>query len=366
MMRKILCFLCLWAVVVVSQAEEKPLPLAVVGLSHVHVGWVFDSEKRGEIEIVGIVEANAELASRLSKQFGFSMDKVYPNIASMMQSVTPIAAAAFGSIYEHLHVVEQMAPLGVHVMVEKPLAVNVEHAKKMHALAKKHQIQLLTNYETTWYPSIYKARDVIQSGELGELRKLIVRDGHKGPSNLDLHAEFLDWLYDPIQNGGGAIMDFGCYGANISTWLMQGKKPLSVTAVTQQFQKQNNPKVDDEATIILTYEKSQTVIQASWNWPIGRKDMEVYGIDGVVYSDNSQDLRLRIAEGYDGFTETVEKLPKFTGHFSSPFRYLKAVIEGDIKVEPTDLSALENNMIVVEILDAARLSAAKGKTVFLQ
>jgi predicted dehydrogenase len=346
-------------------SKDQPLSIAVIGLTHVHVGWVFDSEKRGEIDIVGIVEPNAELALRLSKQFGFEMSKVYSDIPSMMKKESPIAAAAFGSIYEHLAVVETMAPLGVHVMVEKPLAVNMQHAQKMYKLAKQHNVQLLTNYETTWYPSNHKARDIVKSGKLGEIRKLIVRDGHKGPGKLGLHKEFLNWLFDPVQNGGGAIIDFGCYGANLSTWFMDGKKPLSVTAVTQQFQPEINPKVDDEATIILTYPKSQTVIQASWNWPIGRKDMEVYGLTGAVYSDNSQDVRVRIAKGYDGYDETTEKLPKFESPLRGPFSYFNAVIKADIEVLPTDLSALENNMIVVEILDAARKSAKSGKTVYL-
>ena len=348
-----------------AQGKEQALPIAVVGLTHVHVGWVFESEKRGEIEIVGIVESNKQLALRLSKQFGFTMNKVYPDIAAMMKKVKPKAAAAFGSIYEHLEVVEIMAPLGIHVMVEKPLAVNVEHAQKMYKLAKKHDIHLLTNYETTWYPSNHKAYDIVKSGNLGDIRKVIVRDGHRGPGKLGLHGEFLAWLFDPVQNGGGAIIDFGCYGANLSTWLMDGKEPTSVTAVTQQFQPEINPKVDDEATIILTYEKSQTVIQASWNWPMGRKDMEIYGLSGAVYSDNSQDLRVRIAKDYDGYDETIEKLPMFETPYNSPFSYLKSVIEGEIKVKPTDLSALENNMTVVKILDAARESAKQGITVYL-
>ena len=142
----------------------------------------------------------------------------------------------------------------------------------MEALAKKHKIHLLTNYETTWYPSNHKAREVVKSGQVGDLRKVVIRDGHKGPKKIGVNSEFLDWLTDPVLNGGGAIMDFGCYGANLITWLQNGKKPTSVTAVTQQQQPENNPLVDDDATIILTYNnKSNAIIQASWDWPIGRK-----------------------------------------------------------------------------------------------
>ena len=79
----------------------------------------------------------------------------------------------------------------------------------------------------------------------------MVNSGHKGPKKIGVDPEFLDWLTDPESNGGGAITDFGCYGANLMTWLMEGRKPLRVTAITQQLQGENNPKVEDEALILL-------------------------------------------------------------------------------------------------------------------
>ena len=348
-----------------KQGQSTKLKIGVVGLTHTHVHWIFESEKQGQFEIVGIVEQNKDLAKRYAKQHNYSMNKVYDSMEAMFAAKEVDAVAAFGSIFDHLEVVQKAAPKGIHVMVEKPLAVNMEHATQMAALAKKHEIHLLTNYETTWYPTNHKVYDTVKSGAIGDVRKVIVRDGHKGPAKLGINSEFLDWLLDPVQNGGGAIVDFGCYGANLMTWLMDGKKPNSVTAITQQLQPQNNPKVDDEATIILTYNSSQAIIQGSWNWPIGRKDMEVYGVDGVAYADNRNDFRVRIAEGYDGFDETVAKLPERAAPYEDPFHYFKAVINNEIEVKPTDLSALENNLIVMEILDAARLSAQTGKTVFL-
>jgi hypothetical protein len=53
------------------------------------------------------------------------------------------------------------------------------------------------------------------------------------------------------------------------------RAPLTVTAVTQQIKPEIYPRVDDEATIILTYLHAQGILQASWNWPFDRKDMEV-------------------------------------------------------------------------------------------
>src|SRR5690606_23084658 len=135
------------------------------------------------------------------------------------------AIVAFGTIYEHLEVVKVAAPKGIHVMVEKPLAVSMEHAAIMDSLARKHNIHLLTNYETSWYPSNHKANELLKQGRVGDLRKVVIRDGHRGPKKIGVNSEFLDWLVDPVQNGGGALTDFGCYGANLMTWMLQGKKP---------------------------------------------------------------------------------------------------------------------------------------------
>ena len=124
-------------------------------------------------------------------------------------------------IHDHLRVVEACAPRGIHVMVEKPLATTVQQAKRMAELAQKYHIMVLTNYETTWYPANHKAYDMIQKdGAVGKMSRINVYDGHSGPVEIGCAPEFLEWLTDPVKNGGGAVIDFGCYGANLSTWLM--------------------------------------------------------------------------------------------------------------------------------------------------
>ena len=160
-------------------------------------------------------------------------------------------------------------------------------------------------------------------------------------------------------------MDFGCYGANLLTWIHKGEKPHSVTAVFQQLQPENNSKVDDDATIMLHYYRSNAIIQASWNWPIGRKDMEIYGLEGVIYADNGKDLRIRLSQGYDGFSEKSLSLPERAYPLNDPFAMLAAVIKGEVIMAPYDLSSLENNMMVMEILDAALRSARSDQTIYL-
>lgn len=348
------------------QIMMAQVKLGIIGLTHTHVHWILGRPADEKIIITGIVEPNKELAQRYLNQHGLSLDLWYSSMDELIQKAKPDAVAAFGSIYEHLEVVEKFAPLGIHIMVEKPLAVNMKHAKRMEALAMKYDILLFTNYETTWYPTVHAGREYLKNDSIGSLTQLIIRDGHKGPLKIGVNKEFLEWLTDPVKNGGGAIIDFGCYGANISNWFLNGERPLKVIAVTQQLQKENNPKVDDESTIILLYKNAKTTIQGSWNWPIGRKDMEIYGTTGAIFADNRNDLRVRISEGYDGFIETKSKLPELNPPFNDPFAHFAALINKEVFLSPYDLPSLENNMLVVEILNAGKLSAKKGKAINLK
>ena len=272
LMRSFRYFFCIGIVVLFLNinpafAKEKPIRVAVAGMTHGHVGWILGRQNPGDIELVGLAEPNEELAKRLINRHKLDPDLWFSDLETMLEKVNPEAVCAFGSIYEHLEVVEKCAPLGIHVMVEKPLAVSMDHANKMNALAAEHNIYLLTNYETTWYPSNHKIHELTIAGTIGELRKIVVHDGHEGPIEIGCSKEFLGWLTDPVMNGGGAVIDFGCYGANLATWLMDNQRPVSVTAVTQQIKPNMYPNVDDEATIILEYPNAQAIIQASWNWP---------------------------------------------------------------------------------------------------
>ncbi|GAB3990550.1 Gfo/Idh/MocA family oxidoreductase [Spirosoma daeguense] len=360
----IVCLLI--ACVANGQTAQKPLRVGVVGLVHDHVGGIlnkgFKQANQTDIEIVGIVEANRDVAERLSKRFGFPMSLVYPTLTEMLDKVKPEAVTDFGPIADHKKTVEGCAPRGIHVMVEKPLATTFTDVKQMESLAKKHKIQLLTNYETTWYGSTHKAYALAHSDKaIGDLRKIVVHDGHEGPKEINVSPQFFEWLTDPVKNGAGALFDFGCYGANLSTWLMHNQRPTSVLAVTQQIKPDIYPKVDDEATIILTYPKAQAIIQGSWNWPFGRKDMEVYGQTGYVKTIDSSKMRVRLTKEKE---EHALEATQTEAPASDPFAYYAKLLRGETK--PDDLTSLENNVIVVEILDAARQSAKTGKAVLLK
>lgn len=340
--------------------KTPPLRVGVAGLTHDHVGWILGRKPRGDIEIVGISEADDALAARHAARFGFDPDLVHPTLDAMCDAARPEAVVAFGPIFEHLAVVEACAPRGVHVMVEKPLAVSVAHAQRMADLARAHGIHLLTNYETTWYASVHEIGRRLREGRVGPIRKAMVQDGHRGPVEIGCSPEFLAWLTDPVLNGGGALIDFGCYGANLMTWLMDGRAPERVAAVTRTLKPDVYPKVDDDATVVLSYGDAEAIVQGSWNWPFSRKDMEVYGRDGTLHAVGGRTLRVREPGEQAEHTVALDPRP---APLDDPFAYLEAVVRGRVVPAPHDLGALENNLVVVRILDAARESARTGASV---
>jgi predicted dehydrogenase len=340
---------------------QPPLRVAIVGLVHGHVhGFLGQSRHSPEIEIVGVAEPDQKLLSQAGARYGFDRALLFTDLEDMLTQVHPQAVLVYTNTYDHRRVVEICARRGVHVMMEKPLAVSLDDALAMEKAAHDARIHVLVNYETSWYRSNHAAYDLVHAGSLGEVRKVVVHDGHKGPKEINVEPEFLAWLTDPKLNGGGALFDFGCYGADLMTWLMDGQRPETVTAVTQQIKPEIYSRVDDEATIILTYPKAQAIVQASWNWPFDRKDMEVYGQTGSVITVKRDDVRVRRTGANNEEHLAAKPLP---APYDNSLSYLRAVILDGAKVD--GLSSLETNVTVTEILDAARRSAAEGKIVRL-
>jgi glucose-fructose oxidoreductase len=344
-----------------SQAKDQsPLRVVITGLVHGHVhGFMHQFQHRPDLQIVGVAEPDHQLSAAFAKRYGLDSAIMFADLDEALKKTHPQAVLAYTNTKDHRRVVEVAAHNGVAVMMEKPLAVSSEDARAIQKAATDAHIVVLVNYETTWYRSNRAAYDLVHDNSIGEIRKVVVHDGHRGPKEIGVEPEFLDWLTDPERNGAGALFDFGCYGANLMTWLMDGQRPLTVTAVTQRFKPEIYSRVDDEANIVLTYPKAVAILQASWNWPFDRKDMEVYGQTGYAITVKRDALRVRLPGQEEKAVDAKPLLPPQ----DDPINYLRAVILGGLK--PSGLSSLETNVIVVEILDAARLSASTGKTVIL-
>ena len=343
-------------------AGAQPLRLAIAGLVHSHVDGFFASiRERKDVEVVGVFEPDRDVQQKYAQRYHLADSVFFTDLGAMLDRVKPEAVATFTSTFDHPMVVEACARRHIPVMMEKPLAVSMEHARAIQRAAEQNSIPIVINYETTWYRSHAAMWDIIKHEHAaGEIRKMVAMDGHQGPKEIRVPPEFFAWLTDPVKNGAGALFDFGCYGANLMTWMLDNQRPLAVTAITSRFKPQIYPHVDDEASILVEYPGAQGIIQASWNWPFNRKDFEVYGARGYAIAVGGNVLRVRLPGQRE--EETSTRLAELPAEEHDPVSYLAAVARG--KRKPSGLSSLENNMIVVEILEAARESARTGRTIW--
>lgn len=340
-------------------ADTRPLRIAIAGLVHGHVrGHMNAMVKRTDIELVGVYDADAGLRETFATTHAIDAAKLFADLDRLITTTKPEALVVYTDTFDHLKVIEIAARHGVHVMVEKPLAVSTAHAKAIAEAARRGRIQVLVNYETTWYRShraVWRLMHQEKTG--GRIRKIVAMDGHFGPKEIGTQPEFFAWLSDPVRNGAGALYDFGCYGANIATWLLDNARPLRVTAVTQTHKPAIYAKVDDEATIVIEYDGAQAIVQASWNWPDHRKDLEVYTESAAAWATGGGAVRTKL-RGKPMQDVPAEDWPVDE---QNALNYLTAVVRG--RLVPSGPTSLENNLIVSEILDAARESARTGKPV---
>jgi predicted dehydrogenase len=344
-----------------GQPAAPPVKIAIAGVAHGHINRIVRLIKANtDVELVGLYDKDPALHAVMAKRFDLAPALFFSDLDTMLDKTRPQAVAAFGTTADHPLVVEAAARRGMHVMMEKPLAVSVADGERIRQAAARGKVHVIVNYETTWYPShaaIWALMKERKAG--GDIRKMVAMDGHEGPKEINVGPEFFDWLTDPVRNGAGALFDFGCYGANLMTWLMDNQRPLTVTAMTQRIKPAIYPRVDDEATILVEYPKAQGIIQASWNWPFGRKDLEVYGATGYAIATGGEGLRVRLPKERERSETPAPRTPTERDELA----YFVSVVRGT--TTPSGLSSLENNLIVTEILDAARESARTGKAIRL-
>ncbi len=341
----------------------KPVRVAIVGLVHGHVmGFLPQLAKSTDAQLVAVVEPDTALAQRYAGRYHLDGKLFYTDLDTMLKAQHPDAVLVYTTILDHRRVIEAAARYGISSMVEKPLTTTMEDALAIQRAAQEHHVHVLVNYETTWYSSNAEVLAAVRAGKLGTVRKVVVHDGHEGPKEIGVGPEWLPWLTDPKQNGAGALFDFGCYGADLMTVLRHGEAPESVTAEAQTDKPDIYPHVDDDATVILRYPGAQAVLMPSWNWSFARKDMEVYGTGGAMTAVNPTEVQARFAGQAKATEDTVPALP---ADQSSSLGYLVGVLRGQVQ-DKGDLSALDTNMVVMQILTAARESAQTGRTVVVK
>jgi predicted dehydrogenase len=346
-----------------AQANSGRVRFAIVGLDHDHVwGILKDIAEVPQASLVAIAEPRPALVLKAKSRVPASV-KFYRDYITMLDEAKPQAVIITTETDHHLAIVRACARRHIDVETEKPMATTASDAREMEKLATAAHIKLMVNYFNNWLPSYQQLYQQVKRGKIGPIHQLVSQYGHQGPREIGTSKEFAAWLYDPVKNGGGALMDFGCYGAALALWLKGRPERVFARSLKLKVRQHNN--VEDDAVIVLEYADGTAVLEPSWDWPFTMERIQVFGPrgsllalpDALLYRGYNVQAS---AQSPDGQPETLTPLPE---EESNPIAYLVEAIQQDRPI--TGLLSGSLNVEVNEILDAARESIRTGRPVAL-
>lgn len=335
------------------------LKIGVLGLSHDHIWGEAEAVVAcDEIELVAAADPIDALTGRFTETYGCP---VYESVDALLDNEVLDAVYVYGSNFDGAAYAIQAIERDLHVMIEKPLAANLEDADRMVALAQERGVKLVVNWPIAWWPPLQTALQMAFEGELGDIRGVTYRAAHCGPEELGCSEYFCDWLFDAELNGGGAMMDYCCYGAVLAAALMG--MPDSVTGIAGGKVK-DFLSVEDSGMITMKYPRGIAMATASWT-QIGNLtsyQTAIYGSEGTLLVEPYGDGKLYWAtkDNPDG---SKVKVPKPEGWLRDSARHFAEVVKRG--VEPHLLCRPCFARDAQEILEAGMRSAKSGQSVSL-
>jgi predicted dehydrogenase len=327
--------------------------IGVVGLVHDHVWDVvpgFLADVRSEI--VAVADVNPPLLAQAKEKW--NVQQVFECWNEMLEKTQLDAIIVYGENSMAAEVVEAAAARRIHVMVEKPMAATLEQADRMLIAARRAGITLMVNWPTAWNPNFATAVDMATTGELGEVFKVRYRAGHEGPQEYGCTPYFCEWLFDKGRNGGGALIDYCCYGAAYAACLLG--RPNAATAVAGRMVREYIT-VEDNAVILAKYNKGLAICEASWTTYGLGYELMINGSKGTVRSDGRS---VQIAHNSDEGPQSVEVRPLSEDKRNAAAHFLACLEQ---QREPEGLCDPVVSRNAQEILEAGILAAETGSTV---
>ncbi len=346
-------------------AFAQPYRAAVIGLVHAHEASNLPRMIRNpQIKVVGIAETIPELVQLAKERQGAKDIPFFDDYRKMLDETKPDFVWAFVENNRHLEILKECAPRHINVIYEKPLAASYQDALAMAELAKKYNVKVMCNYQMAWWPANQIAHDEVAKGIIGKPWRLHGIVGHGGPGSTGHGKYFFDWLTDPVKNGAGALMDFGCYNALWSLWYMG--RPETVYAEAIHLRPETFPKVEDSSTLVLKYKNGINIFEGSWDLPRSFQDLEVFGSTagpdgsltrGSIYMTHE---KVELRNGREVRDLPLTPLPP---EKADPVAFMVDAIRNNKPIE--GITALDINVGVVQIIDAAKESIRTGRAVKL-
>ena len=361
--------------------------VGVIGFAHMHVNTLLDEFARlPGVEWVGCADTVPAVPTISTKkdtraanlQRALSVTKIprkYDDYRTLLEREKPDIVVFCPENARHGEVAEAIAAAGAHMVTEKPMAASLAEAQRMARAARAAKVELMVNWPITWSPAIRAAKDLIDQGTIGSVWEVRWRNGASmGPLAYGTGADEVtdaekaaEWWHQSAP-GGGALLDYCCYGACLSRWYID-QHPVAAFGVKSNV---GSPYGDAEDNAVITVQdpKALAVLEATWTtWHTGTAQGPViHGARGTLVLDHQADaktgkpvqvVKVYTTRGYAGEPDRVvfgEPLP--AGRATLAEEFMHHLDTGDPlhkTLQP------EHNLAVMAILDAGIRSAASGK-----
>jgi predicted dehydrogenase len=272
---------------------------------------------------------------------------------------------------QHADVVEACAAAGVHVCVEKPMADTLSNALRMVRACKAAGTTMIVNWPLTWSAVARKAKALIDDGIIGRVLELKWRAGHTGPLGPGAaHAGVSEtaapmsgpergatWWHQ-ADTGGGAMLDYCCYGAMVARWYI-GEQATAALGMKANLDSHWGD-ADDNAAMLVRFPEAMALFEGSWTTydhgvPTGPI---VFGTKGTLVVDRKAgEPIVRVERGHNQ-TEIYKPDPLPEGRDGVAAELIHHLETGE-PLHPT--LEMMFNLEAMAILDAGVRSAASDK-----
>jgi predicted dehydrogenase len=263
--------------------ETEKFRFGVVGLSSDHVWKMGDGlAQHARVDVVAAADDVAALRRRAADRWGLT--RTYASHRALFEAESVDAVLVCCDNAAKAGIVEEAAGRGVHVYLDKPMAANLDQARRMYAAASGNGITLMIAYHHTFNPWYEDLTRVVRQGTLGTVYLARGAVGHAGPKEFGCSEEFCAWLFDRRRNGGGSFADEGCYV--VDEFVDRMGRIVEVSAFTAQIGHRSYlpPDVEDNAVAILRFGSGALgLIDAKWGQAGPSPVLTSYhGLDGTL------------------------------------------------------------------------------------
>jgi len=343
---------------------SKKVGIGLIGSGFISTIHARSLQKCPDAEIVAVASPPEGNPKRFAELY--SIPYHFTNHQEML-AMTEIDMIIIGAPnHFHCPLTLDAAKAGKHVVLEKPMCLNLEQADQMIAACDRAGVKFMYAEELCFTPKYVRLKQLLDSGALGEPTLIKQSEKHDGP-----HAQH---FWDIERSGGGVTMDMGCHAIEFFRWMLGRPKIKSVYAQMSTRVHTDKTKGDDNALIILEFENGVTCLaEESWTKLGGMDDRaEVYGSKGVAYanllqgnaivtySDSGYDYAVEKAGDTKGWTFTI-----YEEEWNYGFHQEMAHFVDCVKNDKEPLVTGKDARAVMEVLFAAYHSAGTGQKVLL-